>query len=80
MIPFEKTWPYDIVMKDVYVPSCPFCGSENVLIPLRVKEIEDIHHGKKKLLVFPCCHNKVTVLDMDNDYMLTDQPLRKPNH
>ncbi|GMK47919.1 MULTISPECIES: hypothetical protein [Paenibacillus] len=80
MIPFERTWPYDIVMKDVYVPSCPFCSSENVLIPLRVREIEDIQHGKKKLLVFPCCHNKVTVLDMDQDYMLTDQRLRKLSH
>lgn len=76
MIPFENSWPYDIVMKDLYVPSCPFCASDNVLIPLRMKEIPDIQHGKKKLLVFPCCHNKVTIVDMDNDYMLTDQPLR----
>ena len=35
MIPFERTWPYDIIMKDIYVPSCPFCGSENVLLPIR---------------------------------------------
>ncbi|GGG76341.1 hypothetical protein [Paenibacillus radicis (ex Gao et al. 2016)] len=76
MIPFERSWPYDIVMNDVYVPSCPFCGADNVLIPLRVKEIADIQHGKKKLLVFPCCHNKATIVDMDNDYLLADQALR----
>ncbi|MBO7747742.1 MULTISPECIES: hypothetical protein [Paenibacillus] len=77
MIPFERAWPYDVVMKDVYVASCPFCGQDNVLLPMRPKELAEIRGGKKKLLVFPCCHNKVTVLDTDQDYLLTDTVLRR---
>ncbi|TYP71792.1 hypothetical protein [Paenibacillus methanolicus] len=77
MIPFERAWPYDIQMKDVYVPSCPFCGADNVLLPLRPAELKDIKTGKKRLLVFPCCHGRVTVVDADADYLLTDTKLRK---
>ncbi|QHW33207.1 hypothetical protein GZH47_22080 [Paenibacillus rhizovicinus] len=77
MIPFERTLPYDIIMKDVYVPSCPFCSKDNVLLPLRPRELSDIHTGKKRLLVFPCCHNRVTVVDVDQDYLLTDTVLRR---
>ncbi|MFD0717397.1 hypothetical protein [Paenibacillus sp. GCM10027626] len=76
MIPFERAWPYDIQMKDVYVPSCPFCGQDHVLLPLKPKEIPEIKDGKKRLLVFPCCHNKVTLIDADQDYLLTDTKLR----
>nr|WP_246628250.1 hypothetical protein [Paenibacillus oenotherae] len=64
-------------MKDIYVQSCPFCGQDNVLLPLRPKELPDIKSGKKRLLVFPCCHNRVTVLDADQDYLLTDTKLRQ---
>jgi hypothetical protein len=77
VIPFEKAWPYDIVMKDVYVPACPFCGEENVLLPLRPRELGDIRGGRKRLLVFPCCRNKVTLVDADQDYLLTDTTLRR---
>lgn len=77
MIPFEKTWPYEIIMNDLYVQDCPFCGESNVLLPMKPKELADIRDGKKKLLVFPCCRNKVTVLDTDRDYLLTDTVLRK---
>ncbi|MBB3112915.1 hypothetical protein FHS18_005017 [Paenibacillus phyllosphaerae] len=77
MIPFERAWPYDIQMKDIYVHSCPFCGQDNVLLPLRPSELKDIRTGKKRLLVFPCCHGRVTVLDADEDYLLTDTRLRK---
>ncbi|MGG1615714.1 hypothetical protein ACIFQM_22335 [Paenibacillus sp. NRS-1782] len=76
MIPFHKTWPYDIVMGDVYVQYCPFCDHENVLLPLKPKELELIHEGMKKLLVFPCCHNRITLVDCDNDYLLSDTTLR----
>lgn len=76
MIPFERTWPYDVVMNDVYVHECPFCAAANVLIPIRVKELNEIRDGKKRLLVFPCCNNKVTVIDTDRDYLLTDTVLR----
>lgn len=76
MIPFEKAWPYDIVMGDLYVASCPFCTAENVLLPLSPSELEEIKDGMKRLLVFPCCYNKVTILDSDRDYFLTDRVLR----
>lgn len=76
MIPFSNTWPYDIVQNDVYVQDCPFCGSSNVLLPMKPKELISVREGKKKLLVFPCCHNRVTILDSDPDYILTDQKLR----
>ncbi|GIP31126.1 hypothetical protein [Paenibacillus sp. J2TS4] len=78
MIPFQNTWPYETIKEDTYVFECPFCQSRNVLIPLRPKDFAAIRSGAKKLLVFPCCYNKVTVLDADSDYLLADQPLRKP--
>lgn len=77
MIPFEKSLPYDIVMGDVYAPKCPFCGQENVLLPMKPGEVQSVREGKKKLLVFPCCKNKLTVLDSDQDYLLTDTNIRR---
>jgi hypothetical protein len=77
MIPFSNTWPYETVLNDVYVSQCPYCSAENVLIPLRKQELHYIHEGRKKLLVFPCCHNKTMLVDVDSDYLLADQPLRK---
>ncbi|MGG1635115.1 hypothetical protein MHH56_07320 [Paenibacillus sp. FSL K6-3182] len=77
MIPFEKAWPYDIIMGDLYVSSCPFCQAENVLLPVKPEELQDIQGGTKRLLVFPCCHNKVTIVDADRDYLLTNRVLKK---
>jgi hypothetical protein len=77
MIPFDRAWPYEILGKDIYVRDCPFCSAENVLLPLRKAELVEIREGKKKLLVFPCCFNKVKLVDTDSDYLLADQPLRK---
>jgi hypothetical protein len=77
LIPFAQTLPYEVIMKDIYVTECPFCLTANVLFPLKMNELQSIHEGKKKLLVFPCCHNKVTIIDTDKDYLLSDMPLRK---
>lgn len=77
MIPFENAWPYDTVMGDIYVTGCPFCDAENVLLPLKPSELPLIRDGKKKLMVFPCCHNKITIIDADSDYLLTDKPFYK---
>lgn len=77
MIPFEKALPYDVIMGDVYVQQCPFCGVDNVLLPMKPRELKSVHEGKKKLLVFPCCHHRVTVIDSDVDYLLTDTVVRK---
>lgn len=76
MIPFENTWPYEKIMGDLYVSECPFCKAENVLLLLKPKELPDIRSGKKRLMVFPCCHNKITIIDADQDYLLADSRLR----
>ncbi|MFD2114482.1 hypothetical protein ACFSTH_15715 [Paenibacillus yanchengensis] len=76
MIPFNKAWTYEIIAKDIYVSSCPFCHTENVLLPLKIEHLKLIQTGQKKLLIFPCCFNKVTLIDADQDYLLTDTVLR----
>ncbi|GIP17165.1 hypothetical protein J40TS1_28070 [Paenibacillus montaniterrae] len=77
MIPFENTLPYDVIMNDYYVQQCPFCNAEHVLLPLKKKEIPDIQSGKKKLLVFPCCYSRLTIVNIDDDYLLADSSVRK---
>lgn len=76
MIPFANTWPYETIANDVYVHDCPFCKAERVLLPLKKQELRRIHEGSKRLLVFPCCYNKVTLIDADADYLLAERPLR----
>lgn len=77
MIPFDRTLAYDHLMGDLYIPACPFCAQENVLLPLKPRELEDINSGSKKLLVFPCCRNKLTIVDSDSDYLLADRKIRR---
>jgi hypothetical protein len=77
MIPFENTWPYDRIMGDLYVSECPFCKAENVLLLLKPRELSHIRDGKKRLMVMPCCHGRMTIIDADQDYLLADGPLRK---
>lgn len=77
MFPFANAWPYETIMGDIYVSSCPFCDAENVLLPVRPSELPHIRQGKKRLMVFPCCHNKITIIDADQDYLLTDGSLSK---
>lgn len=76
MIPFERTLPYERILKDIYVSECPFCQANNVLLPLKPTELSTIHDGKKKLLVFPCCHSRITLVDCDHDYLLATEALR----
>ncbi|TBL73998.1 hypothetical protein [Paenibacillus thalictri] len=77
MIPFENTWPYELIGQDVYISSCPFCAANNVLLTMKKKDLQTIHEGAKRLLVLPCCHNKVGIVDTDGDYLLANLPLRK---
>ncbi|MBP1154200.1 MULTISPECIES: hypothetical protein [unclassified Paenibacillus] len=77
MIPFAHTWPYDRIGQDVYVQSCPFCQAANVLLTLKAKDLAELREGVKRLLVFPCCRNKLTLVDADPDYLLADRPLRR---
>lgn len=75
MIPFENTLPYDSIMNDFYVQQCPYCSADHVLLPLKKKDVSEIQGGKKKLLVFPCCYTRLTIIDMDNDYLLADRAI-----
>ncbi|WP_028546840.1 hypothetical protein [Paenibacillus taiwanensis] len=76
MIPFKNTLPYDEIMGDLFAQQCPFCKQENVLLPIKPKELALIHEGKKRLLVFPCCSNRITIVDADQDYLLADVAIR----
>lgn len=78
MIPFENSLPYDIVMRDVYVPECPFCSRRQVLLALKPADINELKGAaRKRSVVFPCCHTRVQFVDADNDYLLADRALRK---
>jgi hypothetical protein len=77
MIPFEHTWPYDIYRHDIYVHECPFCQANHVLLPLKKEDLAKIRAGAKRRLVFPCCGHSVVIVDLDDDYLLADQPLRR---
>lgn len=76
MVPFSNTWPYETIGQDIYVELCPFCKRERILLPLKVKDLLPIQEGRKKLLVFPCCHGSFHVMDVDRDYLLADRRLR----
>lgn len=77
MIPFANSWPYDRLGDDLYVQTCPFCEASNVLLPLKKDDLLEIQTGVKRLLIFPCCRNRVTVVDADSDYFLASRKLRK---
>lgn len=76
MIPFENTLPYETIGNDVYVTECPFCKSANVLLPLKKPDIASVREGRKRLVVFPCCREKITATDADRDYLLAERPIR----
>lgn len=77
MIPFSHTWPYETMNGQLYVQDCPFCGQGPVLLPMKAKELDDIRGmRKKRLVVLPCCHTALTVVDADRDYLLASKPLR----
>ncbi|MEK8129613.1 hypothetical protein WMW72_17030 [Paenibacillus filicis] len=77
MIPFERTWPYDRIGKDLYIQTCPFCPKEHILLPLGLRELDELKEGIKKLLVLPCCRNRLMLVEADADYLLADRPLRR---
>lgn len=77
MIPFENTLPYETIGKDIYMAECPFCGTPNILLKLRTPELASIREGRKRLLVFPCCSERLTLVDADGDYLLADRAIRR---
>ncbi|MCZ8513789.1 hypothetical protein O9H85_15375 [Paenibacillus filicis] len=77
MIPFENTWPYEQFGRDIYFSSCPVCSAVNVLLPLKPQDLQSLREGVKKLLVLPCCRNKLTLVEADGDYVRANRPLRR---
>ncbi|WP_373230294.1 hypothetical protein [Cohnella sp.] len=78
MIPFRNSLPYDIIMNEVYVQECPFCEQSQVLVPLKPADIKSMYGGARKItLVFPCCHSTLRLIDADQDYLLSNRPVRR---
>lgn len=77
MYQFSHSWPYDRVMNDHYFHECPFCGANNVLLPIKKDAIENARDGVKTHVVMPCCHEKIVIVQMDDDYIWSDRPIRK---
>ncbi|WP_170885656.1 hypothetical protein [Bacillus alkalicellulosilyticus] len=77
IIPFENTWPYEKVMGDIYIHTCPYCGSDNVLTSMKKRDLENALDGVKTLLIMPCCKGRMTIIEADEDYFWTNQALRK---
>lgn len=77
MVPFDRTWPYETLGSDVYVRECPFCQASEVFLPMKTAELTEVHEGKRKLLIFPCCYNRLKLVDADADFLLADRTVRK---
>ncbi|PSL44460.1 hypothetical protein B0H94_10871 [Salsuginibacillus halophilus] len=77
VIPFQHTWPYERVMEDIYFDTCPKCGREQVLTHLKPHSLKAAFEGVKTSLNLPCCHATLTILHADDDYLWTNEPLRK---
>ncbi len=68
VIPFVNTWPYEKIYNDIYFHSCPFCEEEQVLTHMKLRELQKAREGVKTILIMPCCHGKMTILEADDDY------------
>ncbi|WP_059105856.1 hypothetical protein [Shouchella shacheensis] len=77
VLPFSHTWPYDVQGKDIYFESCPFCGTDHVLTHMKMRDLKLAKEHRKVNLVMPCCHEVMTILEADNDYMWANRPLRR---
>jgi hypothetical protein len=76
MVPFENTWPYERLKDDLYMHTCPSCGSGQVILPFKEKDLASIRSGQKKLLVMPCCRTSYKIVDADDDYLLAETRMR----
>ncbi|QOY38568.2 hypothetical protein AWH56_010995 [Anaerobacillus isosaccharinicus] len=77
MIPFQNTWPYERSGKDIYIHECPYCHEENVLTNMKKYDLERAMEHIKTYLIMPCCLEKMTILEADEDYFWTNERLRK---
>ncbi|MCI1857235.1 MAG: hypothetical protein LKI80_03650 [Sporolactobacillus sp.] len=76
MLDFHHSWPYERVADDIYFEECPFCHALPVLIPIKQKAIQAAYEGIKTRIIMPCCHGKIIVEHMDNDYVWALEALR----
>ncbi|MFC7394296.1 hypothetical protein [Scopulibacillus cellulosilyticus] len=76
MYNFHHTWPYENVMGEIYLNECPFCHKSSVLIHMKKDDFEKALDEVKTHVVLPCCHEKLVILKMDDDYIWSDRPLR----
>jgi hypothetical protein len=77
MLSFKNTWPYERVAGDIYFHECPYCKAGNVLLPIRKRDFQGAIEGVKTHVVLPCCLEKMTVLQADEDYFWSDENLRQ---
>lgn len=77
MIPFENTWTYERSGKDIYIHKCPYCNSDNVLTNMKKADLEQAKESIKTYLIMPCCLEKMTIIEADDDYFWTTEKLRK---
>lgn len=75
-LPFSHTWPYDLLMKELYFSECPYCGESNVRIPNGQSKLARAREGLRTELHMPCCHETLRALGADDDYFWADEPLR----
>jgi hypothetical protein len=74
---FSHSWPVDWLHGDLFFHECPFCGSSYILVPVDQEKMQLAKEGYKTHVVMPCCHEKLTILSLDEDYIWADRPLRK---
>ncbi|WP_179295609.1 hypothetical protein [Bacillus sp. FJAT-45350] len=77
ILPFNHSWPYEKMMGDIYFRHCPYCEEENVLTGMKKRDFENAKDGVKTLLIMPCCHGRLTIIEADEDYFWTQEELRK---
>lgn len=77
IISFNYTWPYERQYDDFYFLACPFCEKENILLNLKVADFNLALEGIKTNIVLPCCHERLTIIEADQDYFWTNRCLRK---
>ncbi|MFD2617915.1 hypothetical protein [Terrilactibacillus laevilacticus] len=73
---FSHTWPYEKIKDDYYFTECPFCHTENVYLHLSKAAANQAAEGIKTHVIMPCCHEKIVIVEMDQDYIWSDQALR----
>lgn len=76
MSDFSHSWPYDLMQGDLFFHECPFCHETSVLVPTNKEKMDLAKEGFKTHAVMPCCHEKLTILSIDDDYIWADRVLR----